>query len=133
MSHLVNLACLRLGVPLALAMSAAAWAQTAPVPATPPKPASSSAAGPRTLANGKVLEVDKKEKRILLKHGPIQHIGMDAMTMEFSVPDGKLLASVKPGDNVRFDAAYKNGDFEITQLEVVKRRGSQRAGSRKSP
>jgi Cu(I)/Ag(I) efflux system periplasmic protein CusF len=82
------------------------------------------------LANGEVLEIDKKEKRVLLKHGPIQHIGMDAMTMEFSVPDGKLLESLKLGDKVRFDAASKNGDYEITRMEVVKRRSSNRQRSR---
>ncbi|HXE48936.1 MAG TPA: copper-binding protein [Ramlibacter sp.] len=106
-------------------MSAAVSAQPAPGAATSARPASSSAAARGALASGEVLEIDKKEKRVLLKHGPIQHIGMDAMTMEFSVPDGKLLAAVKLGDKVRFDAAYKNGDYEITRMEVVKRRGSK--------
>jgi Cu(I)/Ag(I) efflux system periplasmic protein CusF len=119
-----------LWMPLALAMSAAVSAQPAPGAAVSAKPASSSAAVQPTLANGEVLEVDKKEKRVLLKHGPIQHIGMDAMTMEFSVPDAKLLASLKPGDKVRFDAAFKNGDYEITRMEVVKRRSSNRQRSR---
>jgi len=114
-----------LWVLLALAMSAAAPAQPAPGAAMSARPASSAAAGQGALANGEVLEIDRKEKRVLLKHGPIQHIGMDAMTMEFNVPDSKLLASLKPGDKVRFDAAYKNGDYEITRMEVVKRRGSK--------
>jgi Cu(I)/Ag(I) efflux system protein CusF len=113
-----------LWVPLALAMSAAAPAQPAPGADMSARPASSSAAAQATLANGEVLEIDRKAKRVLLKHGPIQHIGMDAMTMEFSMPDGKLLASLKPGDKVRFDAAFKNGDYEITRMEVVKRRSS---------
>jgi Cu/Ag efflux protein CusF len=51
---------------------------------------------------------------------------MDAMTMEFLVPDAKLLGSLKRGDKVRFDAAYRNGDYEITRLEVVKRQSSKR-------
>jgi Cu(I)/Ag(I) efflux system periplasmic protein CusF len=119
-----------LSMPLALAMSAAVSAQPASGAAMPARPASSSAAAQPTLANGEVLEIDTKEKRVLLKHGPIQHIGMDAMTMEFNVPDGKLLASLKPGDKVRFDAAFKNGDYEITRMEVVKRRSSNRQKSR---
>jgi Cu(I)/Ag(I) efflux system periplasmic protein CusF len=116
-------------LPLALAMSAAVSAQPAPGAAKTAKPPSSAAVQP-SLANGEVLEVDKKEKRVLLKHGPIQHIGMDAMTMEFLVPDAKLLASLKPGDKVRFDAAFRNGDYEITRMEVVKRRSSNRQRSR---
>jgi len=116
---------LALWVPLALAMSHAATAQPAPATSMSAKPASSSPATQGKLANGEVLEIDRKEKRVLLKHGPIQHIGMDAMTMEFSVPDRKLLESLKPGDKVRFDAAYRNGDYEITRMEVVKRRSSK--------
>jgi Cu/Ag efflux protein CusF len=119
-----------LWVPLALAISAAVSAQPAPGAPTSARPASSSAARQGNLANGEVLEIDRKEKRVLLKHGPIQRIGMDAMTMEFLVPDAKLLASLKPGDTVRFDAAWKNGDYEITRMEVVKRRSSSRQKSR---
>jgi Cu/Ag efflux protein CusF len=112
------------------ATSVGAQTATATAVAGPAAPASATASA-RALAHGKVIEVDRKEKRVLLEHGPIQHIGMDAMTMEFSVPDGRLLASLRRGDRVRFDVVYRNGDYEITRLEVVGRRGSKpKAGTK---
>ncbi|GEM_PF-336530 len=105
---------------LALAGLASAQGQTAPASTGLGRAASSSAGVAGSLANGEVLEIDRKEKRVLLKHGPIASIGMDAMTMEFLVPDGKLLRSLKPGDKVRFAAVWRNGDYEINRIEVVK-------------
>lgn len=109
---------------LAFAVSSAAQAQdqAVPGPAKVGRPASASAASQGPLANGEVLEVDKKAKRVLIKHGPIQHIGMDAMTMEFLVPNDKLLSTLKPGDRVRFVVVWKDGDYVITRIEVLKRR-----------
>jgi Cu(I)/Ag(I) efflux system periplasmic protein CusF len=114
----------------AMAMSIAAHAQSAaasaPTAAPSGKPGPAKAAGVAALARGEVLEVDRKEQRVLMKHGPIQSIGMDAMTMEFRVPDRKLLALLKRGAKVRFAAAYKDGDYEITRVELVKRSGARR-------
>jgi Cu(I)/Ag(I) efflux system periplasmic protein CusF len=108
-------------VQLSLVLAAAlagAQAQTA---------AAAASAGPGTaparmpLARGKVIEVDRQQGRVLVEHGPIQSIGMDAMTMEFAVPDGKLLASLKPGDRIRFAAAWKDGDYVVTRARILKR------------
>jgi Cu(I)/Ag(I) efflux system protein CusF len=111
-------------VQLAFAGAVTAQGQTAPASPTPARPASSAAVG--TLASGEVLEVDRKEKRVLLKHGPIASIGMDAMTMEFLLPDAKRLQSLEPGDKVRFAVVWRNGDYEITRIEVVKRQPLKR-------
>lgn len=95
-----------------------------------PRPAGRAASAsprPLPLAKGEVLEVDRKERRVLIKHGPIQSIGMDAMTMEFLVPDARLLASLQPGDSVRFAATWKDGDYLLTRAQVVKRRGARPA------
>jgi len=48
------------------------------------------------------------------------------MTMEFLLTDAKLLQSLKPGDKVRFAAVWRNGDYEITRIEVVKRQRLKR-------
>ena len=111
---------LALLVPLALA--AAAQAQTAVSPSAVSKPVASAAAKQWPLVDGEVIEVDHKEKRVTLKHGPIKSIGMDAMTMEFLVPDAKLLAALKPGAKVKFSAAWKDGDYVLTRVEPRKRR-----------
>ena len=108
-----------------LVFAFAAQAQPAASPPAAGKPASSAAAKPWPLVDGEVIEVDQKEKRATLKHGPIKSIGMDAMTMEFLVPDPKILASLKPGDQIRFAASYENGDYVITRSELVKRRTAQ--------
>jgi Cu/Ag efflux protein CusF len=108
---------------LALAASAA-QAQTSPAPA---KPASPASARQLPLASGEILEVNKQEASVLVKHGPIPSLGMDAMTMEFLVPDPKLLGLLKPGDKVRFAAAFKDGDYVMTRAEVLKPRASQRS------
>src|SRR5215208_4939489 len=109
---------------LLLALAApAAQAQTSPAPA---KPAQSASVAQLPLASGEILEVNKKEASVLVKHGPIPSLGMDAMTMEFLVQDPQLLGLLKPGDKVRFAAAFKNGDYVMTRAEVLKRRASQR-------
>jgi Cu(I)/Ag(I) efflux system protein CusF len=104
---------------LALCGATGATAQSA-MPARP----SSSSAAPVTgaLATGEVLEVDAKEQRVLIKHGPIASIGMDAMTMEFLVPDRKLLQQLKPGDRIRFAVVWRKGEYEITHAEVTARK-----------
>ena len=78
------------------------------------------------MASGEVLEVDRKERRVVVNHGPIQSLGMDAMAMEFLVPDPKLLASLRPGDKIRFAAAWKDGDYLITRASVVGRKSAGR-------
>ncbi len=109
-----------------LALAGLAQAQTAPSASAPRSPAS-AAARQWPLSRGEVLEIDAKEKRVTIKHGPIPNIGMDAMTMEFLVPDDKLLASLKPGDRVRFAVIYRGGDYVITRAQVQQRRGAPRA------
>jgi Cu(I)/Ag(I) efflux system periplasmic protein CusF len=104
----------------------AAQAQTSPAP---PKPSAAASARQMPLARGEVLEIDEAGKRVLVNHGRIQSLGMDPMTMEFLVPDAKILASLKPGDQIRFAAVYKDSDYVITRVELVKRRAAQRSKS----
>jgi Cu/Ag efflux protein CusF len=82
--------------------------------------AASPAADPGAMANGEVLAVYKKEKRLLLKHGPIKSLGMDAMTMEFGVAQSRRLNALKKGDKVRFEAQQVGDDYVVTRIELVK-------------
>lgn len=72
------------------------------------------------MASAEVLKVYKSEKRVLLKHGPIPEIGMDAMTMEFGVADRALLKRLKPGDKIRFAVKRVGDDYFVTRVEVIK-------------
>ena len=104
-------------------MLAAALMATAAL-AAPPSARADAASQDVSMASGEVLEIDRKERRVVVNHGPIQSLGMDAMAMEFLVPDPKLLASLRPGDKIRFAAAWKDGDYLITRASVVGRKGS---------
>lgn len=65
------------------------------------------------------MEIDVKSRRVLVKHGPIASLGMDAMTMEFLVPDRKLLQKLRAGDRIQFAAVWRKGEYEITRAEVT--------------
>lgn len=112
---------------LVLSLSVAAGAAHAQTPPAAAKPVAPASARQLPLATGEVLEVDAKLASVMVKHGPIPRLGMDPMTMEFLVPDPKLLALLKPGARIRFDAVFKDGDYLITRVEVVKSRASPRA------
>jgi Cu(I)/Ag(I) efflux system protein CusF len=78
------------------------------------------------LADGEVLEVDRQARTVLMKHGPIASLGMDAMTMEFVVRDDRLLSTLKPGDTLRFATVYEGGDYLLTHVEQLKRKRVQK-------
>ena len=101
-----------------LALCAPAQSQTGA-----PRAGASTPAAARTmpLADGEVLEVDRQARTVLMKHGPIASLGMDAMTMEFVVRDERLLATLRPGDRLRFATLVQDGDYVLTHAEHVKR------------
>ena len=72
------------------------------------------------LADGEIRKVDKDAKKITLKHGPIQHLDMPAMTMVFQVKDPAMLDKVKTGDKVKFQAEKVGGAYTVTKIEPVK-------------
>ena len=102
-------------VPIFVLLAAVVMAQAQPSGAM-----AAPTAGAPAMATGEVLKVYKKEKRLLLKHGPIESLHMDAMTMEFGVADRKLLKRVKPGDKIRFAAKRVGDDYLVTALEMMK-------------
>src|SRR5205807_752148 len=61
------------------------------------------------LIDGEVMRIDQPAAKITLKHGPIKKLGMDiGMTMVFAVREPAMLATVKVGDKVKFDAERVN-------------------------
>jgi Cu(I)/Ag(I) efflux system periplasmic protein CusF len=105
-------------LPALLLAASVAHAQTPPAAVKPAVPAS---ARQLPLARGEVLEVNRQDRSVLVKHGPIPSLGMDPMTMEFLVPDAQLLDRLAPGTRIRFDVLWKDGDYVITRAEVEPR------------
>ena len=81
-----------------------------------------SLAGAQTdLVSGQVVKVDSSAANITIKHEPIPKLGMkEGMTMVFHAKDAAILATVKVGDRVRFDAEHVNGQFIVTKIEKAK-------------
>ncbi len=98
---------------LSLALVPPAWADTQHA-------SHSGAEHAAMLTEGVVKKVDKAQRRLTIKHGPLENLDMPAMTMVFRVQDVSWLDQVKPGDSIRFLADRVDGVFTVTTLEVVK-------------
>ena len=72
------------------------------------------------MSEGEVRKVDKDNKKITLKHGPIKSLDMPPMTMVFQVSDPALLDKVQAGDKVRFAASNDGGKLTVNQIEPAK-------------
>jgi Cu(I)/Ag(I) efflux system periplasmic protein CusF len=110
------------GIAAGLALALAACGAPARAQSSAPSGRPSSAASATSMATGEVLEIDRKEGRVLVKHGPIASIGMDAMTMEFLVPDPAPLKQLRAGDQIRFSVVWRKGEYEITSAQVTGRK-----------
>jgi Cu(I)/Ag(I) efflux system protein CusF len=99
-----------------LTISAMAHSQATRSASTPSAVASAAA----SMTEGEVRKVDKEAGRVTLRHGPIDSLGMPAMTMVFRVADPKMLDQVKEGEKVRFSAERLNGAITLTRIEAAK-------------
>ncbi|MDF1484144.1 copper-binding protein [Ramlibacter sp. H39-3-26] len=82
--------------------------------------ATTSAATAGEMTDGEVRKVDKENKKLTIKHGPLKSLDMPGMTMVFQVQDPALVETVQPGDKVRFVAEKLDGKFTVTKLEVAR-------------
>jgi Cu(I)/Ag(I) efflux system protein CusF len=73
-----------------------------------------------SMSEGVVRSVDKTNKSIILKHGPIKNLHMGPMTMAFAIKDPALLSNVKEGDKVKFTVENVNDIATVTSLAVQK-------------
>jgi Cu/Ag efflux protein CusF len=71
-------------------------------------------------ASGTVEDVDVANRYVILKHGPIDNLHMDAMTMAFNVKDHRILVKLKTGDKVTFTAINIDDVPTIMALKIVK-------------
>lgn len=63
-----------------------------------------------------IREIDRRNSRIKIDHGPIPSIAMPAMTMTFKVNNPTLLDQVKRGDQVNFEIEQSGPGWIITNL-----------------
>jgi Cu(I)/Ag(I) efflux system membrane protein CusA/SilA len=104
-----------------LACVVATQAQTAKGPTSASDAAWSVGTRPAmTLTAGEVERVDKEHGEVVINHGDLPNLGMEAMTMGFAVADKRMLDRLKPGDKVRFNAEIKNGEATVTYIESVR-------------
>ena len=107
------------------ALIGAASAQTAEPSSAPTEtvaPANGAQAQPASgaeMTQGEVRKVDKDNKKITIKHGPLKSLDMPGMTMVFGVKDDTVLDKVQPGEKVQFQAEKIDGKFVVTAIEAL--------------
>jgi Cu(I)/Ag(I) efflux system periplasmic protein CusF len=77
---------------------------------------------PMAMNEAQVKAVDKTNKSITLKHGPIKSktVEMAPMTMSFPVQKESLLSNVKVGDKIKFTIENVENQATVTALKVQK-------------
>ena len=76
-----------------------------------------AAALAQSMTAGEIRKVDAAGGRVTLNHGEIKNLDMPPMNnMVFKVQDPKLLATLKPGDQILFTAEKLGGSYTITQI-----------------
>ena len=104
-----------IAIALGLALPYATHADDAHHKKTDAKSATSAA-----LTPGEVRKVDKDTGKVTIKHGPMENLGMPAMTMVFQVKDPGMLDQVKAGDKINFVADKINGAYTVMKVEPAK-------------
>lgn len=66
---------------------------------------------------GQVVLISKDKTKVTLRHEPIPAIRWPAMTMEFKVKSGALLAKTKVGDKVQFTLVPNGIDYIVTSIK----------------
>lgn len=76
-----------------------------------------SASTAESMSTGEVKKVDKAAGKMTIKHGPLENLGMSAMTMVFRTKEPVMLRQVNVGKKIRFVAEEPNGQLTVTKLE----------------
>jgi Cu(I)/Ag(I) efflux system periplasmic protein CusF len=69
---------------------------------------------------GEVRAIDKTAGKLTIKHGAMPKFDMPPMTMAYRVKDKAMLAGLKPGDKIKFEADGVGGEFTVLRLEKLK-------------
>ncbi len=69
------------------------------------------------MSHGEIKKVDAAAGKLTIKHGPLENLGMDAMTMVFKVKDPAMISEVKVGDKIDFVAEDVGGALTVAKLQ----------------
>ena len=85
-----------------------------------PAAGAADSAAASELTEGEVRKVDKDNKKLTIKHGPLKNLDMPGMTMVFGVKDDAMLDKVETGAKVRFLAEKVDGKIVVTKIESAR-------------
>ena len=74
--------------------------------------------GNKLDATGTVTAIRAGQGKVKIKHGPIEKLGMPAMTMMFKVEKPEMLEGLEKGKEVNFSVDNSSGGFVITDIET---------------
>jgi Cu(I)/Ag(I) efflux system protein CusF len=106
-------------------LALAAFCLAATAHAQPPTPSAhadhasvivASPAVDQEWAQGTVRKIDKAQRKITLKHGPLVRLDMPAMAMVFKADASVQLDALTSGMDVRFTADMVEGALTVTAL-----------------
>lgn len=70
------------------------------------------------MSHGEIKKVDTANGKLTIKHGPLENLGMDAMTMVFKVKDPSTISQVKVGDKIDFVAEQIDGALTVVKMQT---------------
>ncbi|RSZ40926.1 MULTISPECIES: copper-binding protein [unclassified Variovorax] len=106
---------------LAFLALAAALSFAGPAGAQSTQPSAEAPAAAATeLAEGEIRKIDKDNRKLTIRHGPLKNLDMPGMTMVFGVKDDAMLDKVEVGSKVRFEAEKIDGRIVVTKLEATR-------------
>lgn len=70
-------------------------------------------------AQGEIKTIRVEQGKVKIEHGPIERLGMPAMTMMFKVENPELLNGLQNGNSVNFSVDNSSGGFVITDIKVA--------------
>lgn len=103
----------------ALAISGTTSLAFAQSTAAPQKVDGQTAAKPE-MVDAEIKKIDKDARKITLKHAPIKHLDMPAMTMVFQLKDGVMPADLKVGDKVKVAVEQTKSGYLVSTIEAAK-------------
>lgn len=86
-------------------------------------PAKGAVAAPQAaaaLSEGTVKKIDKAAGKAVIAHGPLENVGMPAMTMAFPLKDAAWIGKMKEGQKIRFAVEDVNGALTVVRFEPIK-------------